>query len=156
MKLPIKLALALILLTSKIKYMSKSLLLFATLLLVAAPAIADSCNKPDRVHANDSYCLEADHSNKNFPWRKASASAKNKCSQFGKMIVKVDRTAASDWTWHLENSDKRKKSGTAKIRGVYCCDDLGPRNICTWEPGDPDPVDRIYIDGDLDIPVGFG
>lgn len=135
--------------------MTKFLSIFAMLSLVATPVIAGSCEKSDRVHANDSYCLDGGHSNKNFPWKKASAHAKNKCSQFGKMVVKVDRTSASDWTWHLENSDKRKKSGTAKIRGVYCCDDLGPYNICTWEPGDPEPTDRIYIDGYLDLPIIF-
>ncbi|TGG94595.1 MAG: hypothetical protein ERJ67_02145 [Aphanocapsa feldmannii 277cV] len=105
------------------------------LLLVAASLAGQgawaACERSHRVDRSDSPCLDASITNR---WNKNGATAKNLCSDYGTMVVKVDRVRAPDWTWHLKNDKRRSRNfwGT-RIRSVSCCSDLSTDGICTME-----------------------
>ena len=100
-----------------------------------------SCGKSQRINHTQVDCLEADWSNKNFPV-KGKASARNLCSEHGKVVVKVDRQFGSDWIWHLTDGDKKKDNGGHKIREISCCSDLS--DLCdTSEMHDDSCLERF-------------
>ena len=112
-----------------------SFLFVPLLVLISVDQVHASCKSSKRVHASDSSCLWGNHKNKKLPWYHfgavdVTAQAQNRCADQGKIVVKVDRKHKEDWTWTLNSSDKREKTGDGFIRGVYCCTDLSDDGLC--------------------------
>ena len=96
-----------------------------------------ACEREHRVAAEKTPCLESSYNNKGDIWNQfkgSEAKARNKCSQYGKMVVKVDRVWGEDWTWHLSNGEERKKSGSGTIDSITCCRDLSDKGLCGIDP----------------------
>ena len=91
---------------------------------VFAGQVHASCGKSKRMQHRNAECLEASY--KNRGWLKDSyAKAKNKCTEYGKVVAKVDIRHHWDRTWHLNDGDEREyKNDWQHIRGVFCCTDL--------------------------------
>ncbi|TGG90275.1 MAG: hypothetical protein ERJ67_11105 [Aphanocapsa feldmannii 277cV] len=108
MKLPIKLAAVLILLTS-----------------TAGPVLA-ACERSQRVRPENAPCMKGGYKNKgNRHWfPKHEAWATNLCSDKGKMVVKLDIKDRKDRTLHVSSSKKKKWKGKGHLRGIYYCKDL--------------------------------
>ncbi|TGG91596.1 MAG: hypothetical protein ERJ67_07935 [Aphanocapsa feldmannii 277cV] len=109
-------------------------LLVPLLVLMSAGQAHAACEGSKRIKQSESSCFEGAYQNKSpwyyFGYTKGSAQAFNTCSRTGKLVVKVDRQAAEDWTWTIESPKKRSKSGGARIRGIYCCADLSDEGVC--------------------------
>ena len=92
--------------------------------LLAGQAHA-SCGEGKRIKHDDAGCLDAKWDNNMNFWSEGRVQARNKCSSLGKLVVKVDIKAGSDYTWHLSNGETRRKdTGGYDVRQVYCCTDL--------------------------------
>ncbi len=102
--------------------------------LLAGQAHA-ACDGSQRIKHDDVDCLEAGWTNQTIPV-KGKAHARSYCSDYGRVVVKVDRKLGGDWTWHLTNSSKRDDQGGYKINGVYCCSDLS--DLCDTSDMDDD------------------
>ena len=93
------------------------------------------CKISKRIDSKDADCLEAGYTN-SYPWyyfgfAKGKAWARNKCSRKGGIMVKVDRgQGALDWAWRLDGGNKKSKTGTGRINGVYCCTDRSDKGLC--------------------------
>ena len=72
----------------------------------------------------DSECLEASWDNNSWP-DATSYQVRSVCSDYGKVVAKVDIKDGSDHTLHLNNSNWRRDSGWYRIRWIYCCTDIG-------------------------------
>ena len=120
------------------------LAVFALALTAALAGQAHAaCGISKRINHTQADCLEADWSNETFPV-KGKASARNLCSAHGKVVVKVDRQAGSDWIWHLTDGEKKKDSGNYHVREVSCCSDLS--DLCNESEADDDGCrDRFEI-----------
>ena len=83
-----------------------------------------ACEKSKRMQHYNAECLEASY--KNRGWLKDSyAKAKNKCTEYGKVVAKVDIRHSADQTWDLNDGNEREyKNDWQHIRGVFCCTDL--------------------------------
>ncbi len=102
--------------------------LFGIGVLVLSAAMIDSadasCERSARIFHSHVECLDGGWNNRGF-LKKDTAWAQNMCPEWGKVVAKVDRLAARDWTWNLTTGTRRTGKGTAgNIRGVYCCTDL--------------------------------
>ena len=101
--------------------------LAATLLLLPADAAAGQCSGQNRVDHADAECLYAWWNNRgllrNSPWH-----VSNQCPAYGKVVAKVDLVAARDRTIHLPDSLPRDGDTRHRIRGIYCCSDMGVCN----------------------------
>ena len=108
MKLPIKLAAVLILLTS-----------------TAGPVLA-ACERSQRVRPENARCMKGGYKNMgNRHWfPKYKASATNLCSHKGKMVVKLDIKDRKDRTLYLSGSKEKTWTGGGHLRGIYYCKDL--------------------------------
>ena len=106
-------------------------------------AYAGSCERGQRIDHNDAGCLRAEWDNNTNLWSEGKVEAQSKCSDYGTVVVKVDRKAATDYTWHLTNNRTRHKStGAIDVRGVYCCSDLS--DLCDKSEVDDDScLDRF-------------
>ena len=103
--------------------MLKTLLTSAlcALTLLAADAQA-RCTGKDRVSVFRSDCASAWHG-RNL-WRSA-LGAQNLCPKLGTVVIKWDLKSHKDQTWWLKTGKKRRTKTAAKVRGMYCCKDLG-------------------------------
>ena len=120
MKLPIKLAAVLILLTS-----------------TAGPVLA-ACEGSQRVRPENAPCMKGGYKNKGnrhwFPRYKAWAT--NLCSHKGKMVVKLDIKDRRDRTLYLSGSKKKTWTGDGHLRGIYYCKDLSHQGLTVhFDPG---------------------
>lgn len=94
-----------------------------------SPFVAGSaqaaCEWADRIDKDAAECLSGGWQNQAWP-KKDTAWVRNECSELGKVVAKVDREGAADWTPTLRTDVKLYMSGsTGNIRGIYCCSDLG-------------------------------
>ena len=99
--------------------------LLATMTMAAAHA---ACEWRHRISHRESECLSAEWKNSKplmtLPSRNW-VTAQSSCSDLGRVVVKIDLKGEMDRTWHLHDNHKRRGEYSAKIRGVYCCRDLG-------------------------------
>ena len=98
-------------------------LLAVALLLLPADAEAGQCSRPERVNHRDAECLSASWKNRGL-LKKSPYSVSNQCSEYGKVVAKVDLVSAGDRTLHLTDSHPRDGDTRHRIRGIYCCSDL--------------------------------
>ena len=112
-------------------------LLASFLALASAGSAHAACEVFRRIPLDEVNCLEASYKNSSGPtfWghslKKSKATARNKCSERGTMVVKINREYDTDWTWHLSNDKQKTRKGNAQIRGIYCCPDLSDDDLCT-------------------------
>ena len=101
--------------------------LIATVVVFISATIYAACGSDDRESRSDSECLSGRYSNSgSVSWNPSGeAWATNECPMRGKVVAKIDRRDASDWTWHLTDDTERHRSGNAHIRDIKCCSDLG-------------------------------
>ncbi len=109
---------------------------FAAMTLLAALAVgapsahADSdlpgdCGNSYRTYHGDAECLEGWWRNSRWPDRPTTSySARNLCSEYGKVVAKIDRKGIVDTQWTLKNGDKKTGGSTAKVQNIWCCTDL--------------------------------
>ena len=114
-------------------------LVLGTLAMGPEDARAD-CGSSQRLSVANADCLVGGHHNSgNWVNRKGKAWARvaDQCApalwkfpkKYRAVWAKVDRKSAGDWTWKLTTTIIREKSGSATIRGVYCCSDKGLCNL---------------------------
>ncbi len=102
-----------------------SALLAGALLLLPADAEAGrQCNRSERVDHRNSECLYAWWKNRGL-LRTSPYHVSNQCSQYGKVVAKVDLVSASDRTIHLIDDNPRDGGTRHRIRGISCCSDMG-------------------------------
>ena len=99
-------------------------LLAALILLLPADVEASQCSRGERVDHRNAECLYAWWKNrgllKKSPWH-----VSNQCSEYGKVVAKVDLVSASDRTIHLTDALPRDGDTRHRIRGIACCSDMG-------------------------------
>ena len=101
------------------------LLAFAAIMVVAGAAYA-SCTGSNRVTFHHTECLHGWWDNNDWPKKSTfGAQAQNDCHLWDKVVAKVDLASCSDKTWHLTNTNTRRGSEACRVRGIYCCKDLG-------------------------------
>ena len=102
-----------------------SALLAGALLLLPADAEAGrQCSRSERVDHRNAECLYAWWKNRGV-LRKSPYHVSNQCSQYGKVVAKVDLVSASDRTLHLADALPRDGDTRHRIRGISCCSDMG-------------------------------
>ena len=109
----------------KTRHRILSLLAFVLIVAVAGEAKA-SCTGSDRVSRDNAECLSGWWDNNTWP-KNSTFGAQNLCSDWGKVVAKVDISGASDRTWHLADGGKRRGSTSNSVRNIYCCQDLGDK-----------------------------
>ncbi len=92
---------------------------------VAPAGSQASCTGSDRIDHGEASCLKASWRNKKWPARN-SFDAQNLCSDYGRVVAKVDIEHHKDKTWYLDNGNKKSDSVLHEydVRRIYCCDDL--------------------------------
>ena len=99
-------------------------LLAGALLLLPENAEASQCSRAERVNHRDAECLYAWWKNRGL-FKKSPYHVSNQCSEYGKVVAKVDLASASDRTIHLIDDIPRDGDTRHRIRGISCCSDLG-------------------------------
>ena len=99
-------------------------LLAGALLLLPENAEASQCSRAERVNHRDAECLYAWWKNRGL-FKKSPYHVSNQCSQYGKVVAKVDLVSASDRTLHLADALPRDGDTRHRIRGISCCSDMG-------------------------------
>ncbi len=99
-------------------------ILAVALALLATSAAEASCGGANRVDPGDAECLSAWWKNRGL-LRKSPYHARNLCSEYGKVVAKVDLVSASDRTLHLGDDLPRDGDTRHRIRGISCCADMG-------------------------------
>ncbi len=99
-------------------------LLAGALLLLPENAEASQCSRGERVNHRDAECLYAWWKNRGL-FKKSPYHVSNQCSEYGKVVAKVDLVSASDRTIHLIDDIPRDGDTRHRIRGISCCSDLG-------------------------------
>ena len=99
-------------------------LLAGALLLLPENAEASQCSRAERVNHRDAECLYAWWKNRGV-LRKSPYHVSNQCSEYGKVVAKVDLASASDRTIHLIDDIPRDGDTRHRIRGISCCSDIG-------------------------------
>ncbi len=72
----------------------------------------------------DAECLYAWWKNRGL-LKKSPYHVSNQCSEYGKVVAKVDLVSASDRTIHLGDDIPRDGDTRHRIRGISCCSDMG-------------------------------
>ena len=99
-------------------------LLAGALLLLPENAEASQCSRGERVNHRDAECLYAWWKNRGL-LKKSPYHVSNQCSEYGKVVAKVDLVSASDRTIHLSDDIPRDGDTRHRIRGISCCSDMG-------------------------------
>ena len=99
-------------------------LLAGALLLLPENAEASQCSRGERVNHRDAECLYAWWKNRGL-LKKSPYHVSNQCSEYGKVVAKVDLVSASDRTIHLIDDIPRDGDTRHRIRGISCCSDMG-------------------------------
>ncbi len=94
-----------------------------------------SCSEINRISESVSGCMESGFDNRCksqifgqcLSWSSTFwAEAASECTRGSdKVVVKVDIAGGTDKTWHLYDDTQRSGSASKKVRGVFCCSDLG-------------------------------
>ena len=98
-------------------------LLAGALLLLPENAEASQCSRSERVDHRNSGCLYAWWKNRGL-LKKSPFQVRNQCSEYGKVVAKVDLAWASDRTLHLNNDLPRDGDTRHRIRSISCCSDI--------------------------------
>ena len=98
-------------------------LLAGALLLLPENAEASQCSRAERVDHRNSECLYAWWKNRGL-LKKSPFQVRNQCSEYGKVVAKVDLAWASDRTLHLINDLPRDGDTRHRIRSISCCSDI--------------------------------
>ena len=100
--------------------------LVAAALILSLPSIASAsqCSRPERVDHRDAECLYAWWKNRGL-LKKSPYHVSNQCSEYGKVVAKVDLVSARDRTIHLNDRIPRDGDTRNRIRGIACCSDMG-------------------------------
>lgn len=105
-------------------------------LAVPGTSHASTCTGSNRLSLDAAACLDGGTSS-DCSWKLFgtcmsvfyTAWVQSKCSGDGtKVVAKIDVEGHQDYTWHQTNNGKRTLESFSKIRGAYCCDDLGKCN----------------------------
>ena len=104
--------------------LAASVLLAVALLFLPADASAGQCSRSERVDHRDAECLYAWWKNRGL-FRNSPYHVSNQCSEYGKVVAKVDLAAASDRTLHLTDALPTDGDTRNLIRGIACCSDMG-------------------------------
>ena len=99
-------------------------LLAGALLLLPENAEASQCSRGERVNHRDAECLYAWWKNRGL-LKKSPYHVSNQCSEYGRVVAKVDLVSASDRTIHLIDDIPRDGDTRHRIRGISCCSDMG-------------------------------
>ena len=104
-----------------------------------------------------SECLHGWWDNNDWPKKSTfGAQVQNDCHLWGTVVAKVDLASCSDKTWHLNNTSKRRGSEACRVRGIYCCKDIGDlcekkdlmtTESCTNQWNDSPASDTCYLSG---------
>ena len=98
-------------------------LLAGALLLLPENAEASQCSRGERVDHRNSECLYAWWKNRGL-LKKSPFQVRNQCSEYGKVVAKVDLAWASDRTLHLIDDIPRGGDTRHRIRSISCCSDI--------------------------------
>ena len=98
-------------------------LLAGALLLLPENAEASQCSRGERVDHRNSECLYAWWKNRGL-LKKSPFQVRNQCSEYGKVVAKVDLAWASDRTLHLIDDIPRDGDTRHRIRSISCCSDI--------------------------------
>ena len=99
-------------------------LLAAAFMLLPATTAEASCSTGNRVDHRDAECLSAWWKNRGL-LKKSPYHVSNQCSEYGKVVAKVDLVSARDRTIHLIDDIPRDGDTRHRIRGISCCSDTG-------------------------------
>ena len=99
-------------------------LLAGALLLLPENAESSQCSRSERVNHRDAECLYAWWKNRGL-FKKSPYHVSNQCSEYGKVVAKVDLASASDRTIHLIDDIPRDGDTRHRIRDISCCSDMG-------------------------------
>ena len=83
------------------------------------------CDKGKRIKHSRAECVDAWWSDRGLY---VKIGAQNRCSDIGPAVVKFDAIAEKDYTWTLRDAKKKRLRTARRIRGAYCCPDLGVCN----------------------------
>ena len=98
--------------------------LAVALTLLATGAAEAACSSANRVDHGNAECLYAWWKNRGL-LKKSPYHVSNQCSEFGKVVAKVDLVSARDRTIHLDDGLPRDGDTRHRIRGISCCSDMG-------------------------------
>ena len=98
-------------------------LLAGALLLLPENAEASQCSRAERVDHRNAECLSASWKNRGL-LKKSPYHVSNQCSEYGKVVAKVDLASASDRTIHLIDDIPRDGDTRHRIRSISCCSDI--------------------------------
>ena len=98
-------------------------LLAGALLLLPENAEASQCSRGERVDHRNAECLSASWKNRGL-FKKSPYQVSNQCSEYGKVVAKVDLASASDRTLHLIDDLPRDGDTRHRIRSISCCSDI--------------------------------
>ena len=99
-------------------------LLAAAFMLLPATTAEASCSTGNRVDHRDAECLSAWWKNRGL-LKKSPYHVRNMCTEYGKVVAKVDLRSARDRTIHLTDGLPRDGDTRHRIRGISCCSDIG-------------------------------
>ena len=98
-------------------------LLAGALLLLPENAEASQCSRAERVDHRNAECLSASWKNRGL-LKKSPYHVSNQCSEYGKVVAKVDLASARDRTIHLIDDNPRDGDTRHRIRSISCCSDI--------------------------------
>ena len=111
---------------SKLNPFNRVSTMFVFLLVAAyADQVHASCNISDRIKHGDADCLSASWNNNHNWLNHGKWKIKSECSNYGRVVAKIDIKDTWDETITLYN-DSWKKGDTDlyNINYIYCCADL--------------------------------
>ena len=112
-------------------------------ILGADDANASSCDSQYRMDHSDSDCMTAWWDNSpNFNCWGTEGGAQSSCSDYGRVVVKVDLQSHSDLTAHRTNSSKWfYRNCFTDTRAISCCIDIS--DLCVKNQVEADDNDKI-------------
>ena len=113
----------------------------AVVALALAAALAGqahaACGIGQRIDHDNADCLRAEWDNSINWLSHGEVKAQNQCSNLGTVVVKVDLVNATDYTWHLDHGNEKKRNTRFfNVEGVHCCKDLS--DLCNRSDVDDD------------------
>ena len=91
--------------------------------LMAGKAYAACDHSHTKIIHDDATCLEVDYRTHTF--NESWVEVKNLCSGHGTVVAEADISSMADWTFHLTDGNKQRKTGHIWIDSVNCCWDAG-------------------------------
>lgn len=117
---------------AKMRIVTKCLVLVASAVVLSVLAVSQvhaSCTGGNRISYRAAECLDARWKNTSYIFG-SSFAAQNRCSDYGKVVAKIDLKAGKDKTWHLRDGNPRSGESHSKVRWIHCCRDLS--KLCNY------------------------